>query len=114
MRLNLLIDRAASIAGSEYKAAMAIGVTPQTLCDWKAGRRTCTAEDRVLLADLAGVDPLPEIAEAMQERWQGKPKGDRLRDVFSRRLANVGNLYVSLRRLASLRQAFLSQPVGNA
>lgn len=42
MQLNVLIERAAAIAGSEYKVAKALGVTPQQVCDWKAGRRTCS------------------------------------------------------------------------
>lgn len=92
MRLNLLIERAASIAGSEYKIAKSLGIPQSHITGWKHGTRTCSAEDRALLADLAGVDPLPEIAEAMAERWAGKPKGERLREVLTRRLANVGNL----------------------
>lgn len=93
MRLNVLIEQAAAIAGSEYKVAKALGVTPQQVCDWKAGRRTCSPEDRALLAEVAGVDPIAEIAEALAERWQGKPKGERLRELFARRLQGVAKFY---------------------
>lgn len=41
MQLEKLIERAAAIAGSEYKVAKALGIPPQQVCDWKAGRRTC-------------------------------------------------------------------------
>lgn len=91
MQLNALIEKAAAIAGSEYKLAKAIGHEPRTVTDWKAGRRTCPAEDRALIAEVAGVDPLPEIAEALMERWDGKPKGERLRALLMARLKNVGN-----------------------
>lgn len=45
-----------------------------------------------MLADLAGVDPLPEIAEALLERVKGKPKEDRLREILRKRIELVGNL----------------------
>lgn len=93
MQLNVLIEQAAAIAGSEYKVAKALGVTPQQVCDWKAGRRTCSPEDRALLAEVAGVDPIAEIAEALAERWEGKPKGERLRELFARRLQGVAKFY---------------------
>lgn len=91
MQVSDLIERAALQAGSEYKVAKAMGTTPQRLSDWKTGRATCTAEDRVLLADIAGVDPFEEIAAAMLERWKGKPKGERLASILSSRLQGVRN-----------------------
>ena len=91
MRLNELIDKAASIVGSEYRIAKTFGIPQSHVTEWKSGTRTCSAEDRALLADLAGVDPFAEIAEAMTERWAGKPKGERLKAVLSKRLQGVGN-----------------------
>lgn len=114
MQLEKLIERAAAIAGSEYKVAKALGIPPQQVCDWKAGRRTCGPEDRALLADVAGVDPMPEIAEALLERVAGKPKEARLRDVLRNRLNIVGNFYVSLKRLAARCQPTPTKPVGHA
>lgn len=78
MKLEKLIERAAAIAGSEYKVAKALGIPPQQVCDWKAGRRTCGPEDRALLADVAGVDPMPEIAEALLERVASTREGVKL------------------------------------
>ena len=91
MQLVKLIEQAASIAGSEYKVAKTIGIPQSHISEWKNGTRTCSAEDRALLADIAGVDPLTEMLEAMQERWAGKPKGEQLRAVFAKRLQIVGN-----------------------
>lgn len=91
MQVSDLIEKAALQAGSEYKVAKAMGTTPQRLSDWKTGRATCTAEDRALLADIAGVDPFAEMTEAILERWAGKAKGDRLAAVLKRRLEGVRN-----------------------
>lgn len=91
MQLNILIERAAAIAGSEYKIAKALQIPQSHITQWKHGTRTCSAEDRALLADMAGVDPFAEIAEAMAERWAGKPKGERLSAILSKRLQSVGN-----------------------
>lgn len=92
MEVSVLIAKAAERLGSEYKVAQAMEITPQRLSNWKTGQQTCTAEDRVLLADIAGVDPFEEIADAMLQRWAGKPKAERLRDVLERRLQSVRNL----------------------
>jgi len=111
MQLCELLDRAATATGSDYKTAKALGQTPQVMSDWRAGRRTCTAEDRALIADIAGVDPLPEIAAALMERCEGKPKGERLKAVLLRRLEGVGNFYFSLAWLALRVERFTAQPM---
>lgn len=105
MQLEKLIDAASAIAGSEYKLAKELGIPQSHIWAWRHGTRTCSAEDRALMADLAGVDPWAEIAEAMTERWAGKPKGDRLRAIFSRRLQSVGNLYVLLAQAINLSKS---------
>lgn len=114
MKIDELIAKASARLGSEYKVAKAIGATPQRLSDWKTGRATCMAEDRALLADIAGADLLEEIVAALMERAAGKPKEARLRDVLRNRLNIVGNFYVSLRRLAARCQPTPTKPVGNA
>lgn len=78
MQLAQLIERAEAVTGSTSAVARALGVPNPVVFGWKNGSRTCAAEDRALLADLAGVDPFPEIAEAMLERWAGKPKAEAL------------------------------------
>lgn len=90
MQVKDLIDMAAKKAGSVSAVAEKLGVKNPVVFGWKSGDRTCTAEDRALLADIAGVDPLPEIAEALIERCEGKPKGDRLRALLLSRLQSVG------------------------
>jgi transcriptional regulator with XRE-family HTH domain len=48
--LIVLIAKAGTIAGSEYKLAKAMGIPQQTLSNWKAGTRTRSPEDRARLA----------------------------------------------------------------
>lgn len=84
MNVERLIALAAAKTGSEYQVAKAIGATQQRLNDWKHHRAQCSAEDRALLADVAGVDPFPEIKEAMLERWAGKPKAEALARVWAK------------------------------
>lgn len=85
MQLLELITRAAEAAGSEYKLAKALEIPQAHVSNWKTGYRTCTVEDRIQLAELAGVDIEEVIADALLERWAGKPKGERLREAFERR-----------------------------
>ena len=105
MQVCQLLDCAAKVTGSDYQTAKMLGVERQMVSNWRTGSRTCSAEDRALLADLAGVDPLAEMLEAIQERWAGKPKGERLRAVFAKRLQIVGNSYLTHIRKALKRSA---------
>lgn len=91
MQVAQLIEKATARAGSVSEVARMLGVANPVVFGWKSGDRTCTAEDRALLADIAGVDPLPEIAAALVERCAGKPKGDRLTAILKKRLEGVGN-----------------------
>ena len=63
-QLILLIEKAGSIAGSEYKLAQTLGLPQRVLTDWKAGRRTCTPGDRARLAGFAREDAQQELARA--------------------------------------------------
>lgn len=91
MQVKELIEAAEKVAGSPTAIAHILGIKPPIVFAWKSGSRTCSAEDRALLADIAGVDPLPEIAAAMLERFSGKPQADRLATVLHRRLEGVRN-----------------------
>lgn len=79
MELRKLIEKASSIAGNQSKLAKLLDTDANTITAWKNNRRMCAPEDRGLIASVAGVDPLPEIAEAMIQRWEGTPKADLIR-----------------------------------
>jgi len=88
--LNFLIDNAAKKAGSYSALAREIGVSPQTLSDWRHARRPCQPEEQALLAAAAGFDPVATLARATVEYWEGKPKGDRLMKALGKPLRATG------------------------
>lgn len=88
--LNILIDRAAEIAGSDYKLAQALGVQRQVVSDWRHGRKTATPADQALMAHVAGLDPVQVLARATVEAYEGKPKGDALMKALGKALLVTG------------------------
>jgi len=88
--LNLLIDRAAAIAGNDSKVATALGVQRQVVSQWRKGKRPCQPEEQALLAELAGLDPVATLARATVEYWEGKPKGDMLRRALGKLSPAIG------------------------
>jgi len=76
--LNLLIDKASAIAGSDYKLAQSLSVPRGHVSDWRHGRRTATPADQALMAHVAGLDPVVTLARATVEQFEGKAKGDAL------------------------------------
>lgn len=88
--LQILIDAAAKVAGSENKLAKQLGIKQQHVNAWKHGLRTATPEDQALLAAIAGFDPVQTLARATVEKWEGKPKGDRLRKVLGKLMPATG------------------------
>lgn len=76
--LNLLIDRAAAIAGSDYAVAKSIGVERQAISNWRHGHKPCPPEMQALMASVAGLDPLQTLARATVQKFEGEKKGDLL------------------------------------
>uniref|UniRef100_UPI001404713A helix-turn-helix domain-containing protein n=1 Tax=unclassified Variovorax TaxID=663243 RepID=UPI001404713A len=75
--LNLLIDKASAIAGSDAKLARLVGAHPQNVSNWRHGK-SCPPEMQALMADVAGLDPIAELARATVRRFEGDKKGDLL------------------------------------
>ncbi|MFY7928792.1 MAG: YdaS family helix-turn-helix protein [Oligoflexus sp.] len=90
MQLVKLIAAAAEIAGSEYRLAKNLGVSPQVVSDWKHGRRTCTPEDWALLAYAAGLDPEEALIRAVVAKHADTPKGERLLTALGKGLLATG------------------------
>lgn len=76
--LVFLIDKAGSIAGNDNQLAATLGVSRGNVSDWRAGRRPCPTEHQVLMAAIAGYDPVQTAARALVEKHEGTPMGDRL------------------------------------
>lgn len=82
MQLEQLIDQASAIAGSDYKLAQRIGTTPQRVSNWRKEAQPCPIEDQALIAEVAGVDPVEQIIEALLERNADKPRAAKLNSLL--------------------------------
>lgn len=76
--LNLLIDKGSVIAGSDAKLARLIGAYPQNISNWRHGSAPCPPETQALIAHVAGLDPVAELARATVRKFEGDKKGDLL------------------------------------
>lgn len=88
--LNVLIDKASAIAGSDYKLAKTLGVPAQHISNWRHGQRTATPADQALMAHVAGLDPVQVLARATVEAYEGKAKGDALMKALGKALLVTG------------------------
>lgn len=93
--LNLLIDQAKAISGSDYKLAKMTGHTPQQISDWRHGRKPCPPEDQALIAGVAGLNPEQVAIRALVEKHEGTAKGDRLMKVLGKALLATGGAIAS-------------------
>lgn len=94
--LNKLIEKAASIVGSEAKLAKALGLPQPNISGWKSGQRTCTPEDRARLAGFAKEDAVQELVRATLEKTEGTLRGEQLRQVLGKWLARTGGVLHSV------------------
>ncbi|MDH4464474.1 MAG: helix-turn-helix transcriptional regulator [Acidovorax sp.] len=65
MALNLAIEKAASIEGSQRALAKRLGIRENYLSDMKHGLKPCTVANRVKIAQIAGVDPKRAAVEGL-------------------------------------------------
>ena len=88
-RLNFLIEKAASIVGSEYKLAKKMEIPQQNLSNWKSGAKTCPPAARAVLAGIAGEDAVQELISATLEREEGTRRGVLLGELLGQRAEQV-------------------------
>ena len=67
MQLNVLIESAAEIAGSQRKLAALLGLQPAHLIEMKKGQRTCNWRTRGKLRAILGEDPAHAFMAAIEE-----------------------------------------------
>lgn len=79
-----LIDRASLIAKSDYKLAHLIGVSPQTMSNWRHGEKPCHPADVALIAETLGLDPQEWLARATLWKYEGTKKGDKLQKALGK------------------------------
>jgi len=65
MPLNLTIEKAASIEGSQRALAKKLGMRENYLSDMKQGLKPCTVANRVKIAQIAGTDPKRAAIEGL-------------------------------------------------
>lgn len=85
MEAPKLIELAAQVAGSDRALADALGATGQEVSNWRHGRRTCPPDMRARMAEMIGLDPIAELAEAYAENLSEKR-----RDSLRSTLKNAG------------------------
>lgn len=88
--IETLLNAAATKSGSDYKTAKMLGLTPQLICDWRAGRKNAQPEDHALVAALAGFDAEEAMVRAMLAKHANTPKGERLLSVLGNVLRRTG------------------------
>lgn len=94
--INLLIDKAKSIVGSDAAVARALGVVPQRIANWRNGNASCSPEDQALLAAVAGLDPIAELARATVRKHEGSKKGDLLMRALGKASPAIGAVLSSV------------------
>lgn len=113
--LNILIDMASAIAGSDYKLAQRLGVGRQTVSNWRHGRKTATPADQALIAYVAGLDPVVTLARATVEQFEGKAKGDQLMRALGKALLATGGVMASAgASAAAIFSSSLTSPTADA
>ena len=65
MPLNLSIEKASKIVGSQKKLAELLNEYPSHLSGMKIGQRPCPINTRVKIAEIAGEDPTRAIIEGL-------------------------------------------------
>lgn len=85
--LRTLIDKASEMCGGDKELALKLGVYRPDVSAWRSGRRPLSPETAAILADLAHMDPMQAMADAVIERNKGTRLGDTLREVLGKALA---------------------------
>jgi hypothetical protein len=85
-----LLDAAKAMSGSDYKTAQIIKTNRQTLSHWRHGTAKMPVGDVVLVAHLAGLDPVEWGSRAIQSAYEGTEKGAALSEALKKVLVQTG------------------------
>lgn len=81
-RIIALINKAATVAGNDTKLAELIGEARGRMSSWRAGKRACPIEAQILMAKIAGENPIDVMREAIIERNDQSERGKKIEDAF--------------------------------
>lgn len=93
--VKTLIDRAATKCGTRYKLAKALHVPAANVYQWETGSKTCPNDVRVLLAVIAGDDPVQELVRATIETAKGE-RQEMLREALGKSSRQTGGVLHSV------------------
>ena len=88
--LDELLDRAKKETGSDTKLAVFLGVSRQTVSDWRHERKPCPPADQALAAYAAGLNPDDWAARALISQHEGSEKGELLKQALKKALVATG------------------------
>jgi hypothetical protein len=84
-----LIDKAAAQHGGKAAVGRELGVSPQQVSAWYAGRDPCPIDVQAMLADLAGEPVTTLIKEIVLEKAASKPWRAKLEAALKKSVAGV-------------------------
>jgi hypothetical protein len=85
-----LLDAAKAMTGSDYKTAQLIKTNRQSISNWRTGTAKIPVADVVLVAKLAGLDPVEWGSRAIQSAHDGTEKGAALSEALKKALDQTG------------------------
>lgn len=103
-----LLDKAKKAMGTDASVARALGTSAQRVTNWRTGNAPCSPENQALIAAIAGLDPLAELARAVVRKHEGTAKGDQLMKALGKSSLAIGAALASVG--ASAHQIFSTVP----
>lgn len=85
-----LLDAAKAMTGSDYETAKLTHNPRQRISNWRNGIGKMPAADVVLVAKLAGLDPVEWGSRAIIDKHEGTEKGAALSEALKKALAVTG------------------------
>lgn len=82
--VQTLLDRAVILCGGQAALARQLGTKPPAITEMKKGKRPITPDTAILLADIAGGDPIEAMREARILQPDTGPKADRIRAILGK------------------------------
>jgi len=79
-----LLDAAKAMTESDYATAALIHTNRQTLSHWRHGKAKMPVADVVLVAKLAGLDPVEWGSRAIQAAYEGTEKGKAIAEALKK------------------------------
>jgi hypothetical protein len=90
--INLLLDAAKAMTGSDYRTAKNIHTTRFAVSDWRTGKKKMPVADVALVAKEAGLDAEEWAARSIAALHEGTPKGECLKEALKKASGRTGEV----------------------